>query len=460
MIRQSLAVKRLVGYTVTGLLVAVVGVVTGSANATILAALSGLLALGSISGTATLETVDQLERQATAVADGDLQQQVSSQRKDELGRLYVAIDQMRQSLATQIAELEETQTEAKRAQKQAEAAEQEATEMADAYRAVARDYAATMQQAADGDLTKRIDVSTEHEGMETIGTEFNAMMDDLTATLGLVESFASDIDRNVDTLADEGEAVEASVMQAVRKAEEITEESETQRLQLEDVTGEVNDLSATAQEVAATVDDLADKSQRVATTSENAQAASSDVIDEMSEIQAEMDRTVTLIDELAASTEEVTKITDIISEIADQTNILALNASIEAARAGQGGNNAGDGFAVVADEVKQLATETQERASEIAETVDEVRAQSLESADAIRSMSGRIKEGTSAVESTLNDLEAITTSVQEIDDGIAEIQHATADQAESTQTIAGRVDDILKVVSARPRSDSSRRNGQ
>jgi Methyl-accepting chemotaxis protein (MCP) signaling domain. len=59
-------------------------------------------------------------------------------------------------------------------------------------------------------------------------------------------------------------------------------------------------------------------------------------------------------------------------------------------------------------------------------------------------MSERIKDGTSAVESTLNDLEAITTSVQEIDDGIAEIQHATSDQAETTQTIAARVDDITE----------------
>lgn len=59
-------------------------------------------------------------------------------------------------------------------------------------------------------------------------------------------------------------------------------------------------------------------------------------------------------------------------------------------------------------------------------------------------MSGRIKDGTSAVESTLNDLKAITSSVQEIDDGIVEIQHATSDQAETTQTIATRVDDITK----------------
>jgi methyl-accepting chemotaxis protein len=136
-----------------------------------------------------------------------LEQQLNSQRDDELGRLYDAIDEMCRSLSAKITEAEQARQEAKEAQKAAESAEQEATQMAEAYQVIVEEYAATMQQAAEGNLTKRIDVSTEYKAMETIGTEFNKTMDNLTATLTTVDTFANDIQQNVDMIISDGEAI-------------------------------------------------------------------------------------------------------------------------------------------------------------------------------------------------------------------------------------------------------------
>jgi methyl-accepting chemotaxis protein len=114
---------------------------------------------------------------------------------------------MCRSLSAKITEAEQARQEAKEAQKAAEAAEQEATQMAEAYQIIAEDYEATMQQAAEDNLTKRIDVSTEYKAMETIGIEFNRTMDNLTATLTTVDTFANDIQQNVDMIISDGEAI-------------------------------------------------------------------------------------------------------------------------------------------------------------------------------------------------------------------------------------------------------------
>ena len=131
-LRGSYGTKLVLGYVITGSMTTVVGVVTGSVAAAVMMTWAGLLALGSITGTNTIASIEELETRAIAIADGDLDTEIESNRYDEFGRLFAAIDTMRGSLAEEIDRASKAQSAAEQAQAEAREAEAEAKQLATA----------------------------------------------------------------------------------------------------------------------------------------------------------------------------------------------------------------------------------------------------------------------------------------------------------------------------------------
>lgn len=125
---------------------------------------------------------------------------------------------------------------------------------------------------------------------------------------------------------------------------------------------------------------------------------------------AQVDRIREIVATLADSANQVNSIVGLVGSIADQTQLLALNATIEASRAG----NAGKGFSVVASEVKQLA---------------------IGSAHAVQEIRNRISDIQAAVKSTVDAINRISTSVEDLQRDAIELGEDVKQQQTATHDI-------------------------
>jgi methyl-accepting chemotaxis protein len=144
------------------------------------------------------------------------------------------------------------------------------------------------------------------------------------------------------------------------------------------------------------------------------------------EVVAQMQRAMQAID---GSSERIADIVGMIDAIAFQTRLLALNAAVEAARAGEHGR----GFAVVAAEVRQLAQRCTTAAGEIKQLIADSR--------------DKVADGSRLARQSGETLARIVHSVRELTGVVAQIAHASQQQAqgvgEASDTL-GRIDRALR----------------
>ncbi|WP_167880064.1 methyl-accepting chemotaxis protein [Halorhabdus rudnickae] len=343
-----------------------------------------------------------------------------------------------ESLKTMRTDLQESIEEIEAAREQAQASKQEAQALSDSLQQQANEFSTVMAEAADGDLTQRLDEDADDEAMRAIAAAANEMLEELQATLQEVRSFAEDVDtsaREVATSAQEVRRVSEDVSGSVQ---EIADGSDRQDQTIQQASEELTNLSATIEEVASSAEEVATQSQQAAELGETGREYGSDALEEMDAVETKADATIDEVEELEAAMTEIGEIVELIDEIAEQTNMLALNASIEAARAGE----AGEGFAVVADEIKSLAAETGEATQDIDRRIQEIQTTTEDAVSDMREVGDSVTDGIEAVEDTVQLLDQLVEQVEEANTGIQSINDATDDQANSTEQVVAMMDEV------------------
>ncbi|HEX5250995.1 MAG TPA: methyl-accepting chemotaxis protein [Gaiellales bacterium] len=308
-------------------------------------------------------------RAAEGIAQGDLDQDVESTSRDEIGETSRAFQRMVRYLQ----------------------------EMAD-----------SVTRVAQGDLTVTVAPASERD---VLGAAVAEMLEALRAIISQVTTAATEMSAASQELTATSSETSRAVDDITRAVQEVAAGAERQVLMVQ-----------TTRDLAAESAGAAEQASNVANEGIGAAEQATDAMGVVKQSSAEV---VGAIGELATRSDRIGGIVETITAIAGQTNLLALNAAIEAARAGEQGR----GFAVVAEEVRKLAEESRRAAEQIAELVGEIQVETKRTVGVVTEGATRSDEGATIVAETRVAFGQIGVAVEDMSHRIERIAHASSEVA-------------------------------
>ena len=301
----------------------------------------------------------------------------------------------------------------------------------------------TAKKAADGDLSRNIELETADEFGE-IASYFNEMLDATRSVLLRMQGTAEEVASSSDRLTENAEQ-SAQATQSV--AEAVTNVSASASMQM-DALAETNDRIGRLQEgmhemvnvVRSGMKGVHDAVERAG----EGNTLAANTVQQMNRIAETVAESADTVAKLGESSKEIGSIVEVITGIAGQTNLLALNAAIEAARAGEHGR----GFAVVAEEVRKLAEESRSAAEQIGERIRAIQQSTDAAVRAIELGRDTVQEGKENVTQTGEYFQRIVTQVEAVRESTQKI----LDTVEGLQTPVREISDNAQEVSQQARS--------
>ena len=279
---------------------------------------------------------------------------------------------------------------------------------------------------ADGDLTVTATVSEDITG--AIADSINYTIEELRVLVRRINDAAGRV-----TTAT-GIAQQTSV--------ELLEAAQRQSEEIQAAGLSVLAMASSMTKVSGDADQSAQVARQSLAAAGKGTQAVQDSIKGMTEIREQIQETSKRIKRLGESSQEIGEIVELISDITEQTNVLALNAAIQAASAG----DAGRGFTVVAEEVQRLAERSGEATKQIAAIVKTIQTDTQDAVSAMEESTHGVVEGARLSDATGQALAEIGSVSQNLAELIENISGATRQQADSATSVAGKMQDILRVT--------------
>lgn len=375
---------------------------------------SGLIAYLIIFRKSIVEPVNRMSVFVKNIAEGDLNNTIKIESKDEIGDMGRALKDMSAYL---------------------------------------RDMARTAEEIAEGDL--RSDAAPKSE-KDVLGNSFRKMITGLRGLIteiktgsGMLAVSATQIaasadqtSRNSETSASAVEEMTATMHEMSTNIQNVAKHTQKQLTSVTQTASSVEQMVASMRLVAENVKRLVSISDK----SREAVSAGSVAVNKaavgMTDINAAIQQSAQTIMNLGAKTEDMARIVEVIDDIAEQTNLLALNAAIEAAKAG----DQGLGFAVVADEVRKLAERSALSTREIADLIKSISKEAQGSVDNMVKSTGIVEVGLVSSKDVIKALEGIKTAVEEVSRYSNEIGVATQEQSSGSEQIGKAMVNLNEVT--------------
>ncbi len=291
-----------------------------------------------------------------------------------------------------------------------------------------------IENAVQGQLDARIDVSSFSGFMKTLGEGVNALMEAVVTPTREVQRVMGalsegDLGQTMDgefsgEFSQLRDATNSSITNLLNMVSEIRSSADSIQSSSGEIAQGNADLSQRTEEQASSLEETASSMEEMTSTvkqnADNARQANqlaSAARDQAEKGGSVVSNAVTAMSAINDSSKQIADIIGVIDEIAFQTNLLALNAAVEAARAGEQGR----GFAVVAGEVRNLAQRSAGAAKEIKGLIKD----SVE----------KVEEGSRLVDESGSTLEEIVNAVKKVSDIISEISAASDEQSSGIEEV-------------------------
>jgi len=426
--------------------------------------------LGTVFALTARWIVSPLKRLVAAaggIAQGDVAQQVESLRRDELGDLAAAFQQMvayLRDMAGAADRLSQGDLEVEVAPRSAEDVLSHTFRRMVAYQ---QEMAGAADRLAEGDLT--VTIVPQSEG-DRLANSFAQMVASLRAMVGDVATSADGVGAAAAQMTaaagQSGEAtaqVAATIQQVAQGTVQQTASVTTTVKLIEQMGRAIDSVARGAQEQTAAVGKssqiTAQITAAITQVAQNAQAGAEgssqaaqtartgahiveETIGGIEGIRAKVGFSVQKVREMGQRSEEIGTIIETIDGIAAQTNLLALNAAIEAARAGEHGK----GFAVVADEVRKLAEKSADATKEIAALIKGIQRTVGEAVQAMDEGAREVATGAGRATEAGEALTHILLATEEVNRQMVEIAAAARQMDHLADELVSTVDAVSAVV--------------
>ena len=327
---------------------------------------------------------------ASAVARGDLDQNLTVQRGDEIGVLADSLRTMVQKLKEMIATSDAKSIEA-----------QEQTQKA----------TVAMQEADDA---RRQAEKAKSEGMRQAG--------------GRLEEIAHRISDTATML--------------VTQVQQSSDGADIQRQRTSETATAMEQMNATVGEVARNAGSAAESATITRENAEEGAKIVTGVVTAIGDVDQKTAQLKASLNKLGERAQGIGQIMTVITDIADQTNLLALNAAIEAARAGE----AGRGFAVVADEVRKLAEKTMQATKEVGDAVNAIQIGTRENIQGMEEATKSVQQSTGLAQQAGESLAAIVRIAESTAEKVSSIATASEEQSAASEQISRSTDEINSIA--------------
>jgi len=328
---------------------------------------------------------------------------------------------------------------------------------------------------ADGDLTRRLNISREDEigslakALDASCISLSDMIKDITSNAEMQASASQEMSSVSSQLAATSEEMSTQAESVAGATEEMSASINSMASASEEMSVNIQSVSSTAEQMSQNMNSIASSIEQMSTSIEDVALSARDGSIIAQQAMEMSGSTTITMDILGKAAKEIGEVTSLIKRIADQTNLLALNATIEAASAGE----AGKGFAVVANEIKELANQSGQAANEIAKRVKGVQANTSSAVDAIASItdiiqrmnessaviSKSVEEQTSTSIEISDSVQQATSGINNIATSIAELARGANDVSKSAAEAARGVTEVSANIQGLSRAASESNSG-